>query len=406
MTAPELPPPIHLPIYRNGESPDSEVERHEAQLHWALGHPFTDGNEIEVLRNGDRIFPAMLEAIDKAETSVDFVTFVYWTGEVADAFAETLARAARRGVKVRVVIDAFGGYPMKDDLHTVMKEAGVELKWFRPLRSFRVWRNTHRTHRKILVVDREIGFTGGVGIAEEWMGDARNPNEWRETHFRIQGPAVMGLWSAFAGNWMEAAGSLPDPLEAPKIPEKAGKARMMTVRATSSLGWSDIGTMFDAALSCPERRVWLTTAYFVPDVPARERLIELADRGVDVRIMLPSAERSDKRIVDFANQSIIRRLLKHGVRIYRYQPAMLHAKLVLVDDMMSIIGSANLNHRSASKDDELSMIVLDAELNATLTADYERDLEQCEEVRLEHLKHRPWWHRLLSKLSFRLRAEM
>jgi cardiolipin synthase len=375
-------------------------------LEWALGQPFTLGNRIDVLRNGDEIFPAMLEAIEAARRSVAFVTFVYWTGEIAERFADALSDAARRGVKVRVVIDALGGLPMDARLPEGMEAAGVHVQWFRPISSLRFWRNSHRTHRKVLIVDHEVGFTGGVGIAEEWTGDARGPGEWRDTHFRVRGPAVMGLWAAFAGNWMEHRGELPDPEDNPPCAAEEGSARIMPVRATSSLGWSDVGTLFDAALALPRRRLWIATAYFVPDDTTAERLGGLAEAGVDVRVLVPSAEQSDKQIVDFANQRIIRRLLERGVRLYRFTPTMLHTKLILVDEALAVVGSANLNHRSVKKDDEIALAVLDEETARVLSSQYREDLERAFEVTVGRIRRRPWWYHLLAKFSFRLRAEM
>lgn len=383
-----------------------EDEHIQRTLEWALGQHFSPGNRVDVLRNGDEIFPAMLEAIEGARSSIAFVTFVYWKGDIAIRFAEALSAAAGRGVRVRVVIDALGGLPMEGRLVECMKDAGVHIQWFRPLSSLRFWRNTHRTHRKVLVVDHEVGFTGGVGIAEEWTGDARGPGEWRDTHFRIRGPAVLGLWAAFAGNWMEHLGVLPDPADNPPVDREAGPTRVMCVRATSSLGWSDVGTLFDAALTVPRRRLWMTTAYFVPDDATVERLEQLARHGVDVRIIVPSAEQSDKRIVDFANQKIIRHLVKSGVHLFRFEPTMLHAKIILVDDALAVIGSANLNHRSVKKDDEIALAALDRDLVAALARDYEADLERSFEVTLDRIRRRPWWYHLLAHFSFRLRAEM
>src|SRR5680860_2815 len=210
----------------------------------ALGVPFTEHNKVEVLVNGDEIFPAMLKAINNAERQIDFLTFVYWTGEAAENFAHALAKKAKEGLKVRVILDCYGAAFMGDGLADLMIEAGVDVTWFRPMAQWKIWKSDNRTHRKVLICDGKEAFTGGVGIAEEWEGDARDPSEWRETHFKIQGKAVSGLQAAFMENWVESQGFLPiepdwenDPIEPSS---ENNNVLIQVIRTSASVRWSDI----------------------------------------------------------------------------------------------------------------------------------------------------------------------
>ena len=218
----------------------------------ALGIPFTQKNSVETLVNGDEIFPAMLDAIEKAERQIDFLTFVYWSGEIAVKFAKALSKKADEGVKVRVILDSYGANFMPDELSKLMENHGVELKWFRPLVRWKIWKTDNRTHRKVLICDKRVAFTGGVGIAEEWEGDARDPSEWRETHFKIKGEAVSGLQAAFMENWIETMGFLPiDPVwENDHVDgnEKVGSSFIQCLRTSASVRWSDIIMLYQTLI--------------------------------------------------------------------------------------------------------------------------------------------------------------
>ena len=279
-----------------------------------LGVPATEGNRIEVLRNGDEIFPAMLDAIAGAEHTIDFLTFVYWAGDIGTVFARALADRARAGVRVRVLLDALGARTMDRDLIDLMADHGVQVRWFRPLHRFRPGQLNHRTHRKVLIVDEACGFTGGVGIADEWKGDARDEHEWRDTHFRFEGPTVDGLRAAFLDNWAETDPVLyEDGVD--RFPEQPQPGRAVTqcIRGASETGWSDVATLLRTLLQMAEDRVRITTAYFVPDEELISRLCDAADRGVDVDILIPGPH-ADKRVVQLAAETSYARLLDHGVR--------------------------------------------------------------------------------------------
>lgn len=225
-----------------------------ALLEQTVGIPFTHNNTVEVLKNGDEIFPAMLTAIDGATQNVDFLTFVYWEGEIADRFAETLAKKAAEGVTVRVLLDAFGALPMEKALLDQMENAGAHVIWFRPLARWKIWKSDNRTHRKILICDDRIAFTGGVGIAQEWEGNARNPEEWRETHFKIQGPAVRGIKSAFVENWIEATDALNTDLFHNHDVPTTGNTSLQVLRTSASVRWSDIVLLYQTLLSSAKKK--------------------------------------------------------------------------------------------------------------------------------------------------------
>lgn len=347
----------------------------------------------------------MLEAIHDARESIAFITFVYWSGEIAEKFAAALSDAARRGVTVMVILDAVGARPMDRSLVEKMQHAGVQVTWFRPLRTWRVWRWSHRTHRKILVVDHEVGFTGGVGVAREWEGDARDETQWRDTHFEIRGPAVQALWGAFVGNWMETLHTLPRHWNAPMFPEAAGEAKIQLVRATASIGWSDAATAVFALVNVAEQRLRLATAYFVPDDDLADLLADKARSGVEVEVLLPGPHH-DVKMCKLASEKTFRKLLEAGVRIHLFQPSMMHCKLILVDEQLAMIGSANLNYRSLRKDDEVILTVSDRGLVAKLDRDYDEDVQRSELLTVQRLEQRPWWRRFLSKFMYRFRSEL
>jgi cardiolipin synthase A/B len=370
----------------------------------AIGAPFTEGNRIRRLRNGDQIFPAMLDAIARAERSVELLSYVYWRGAIAVRFAEALAAKAREGVAVRVLLDAWGAAPMSRELIATMEAGGVVLRWFRPLRPLRLGQAMRRTHRKVLVVDGRVGFTGGVGIAEEWCGDARDPSEWRDSHFRLRGPAVRGLRAAFFGNWAEAVAGeegisdLPEALAADgdaaedDAPEAAagGAAAVQVVRSSASFGWSDVAAMMDVAIASARRSLRIGTAYFTPDDATVARLVAAAGRGVDVEVMLPWPH-TDVRISQLAGARAFTPLLRAGVRIQVFQPTMYHAKILLLDGGAAIVGSANFNRRSAWQDEEVCLVCLDPALARVLARDWEEDLRRCRPIELSRWRRRGAW---------------
>jgi cardiolipin synthase len=388
-------------VFERASSDDDR--RFRRILEGVLGVPATEGNSLEVLRNGDEIFPAILDAIEGAQHTIDLLTFVYWRGDIGAEVAERLGKRADAGVRVRVLLDAWGCRPIEKGLVGQMQEHGVEVRWFRPFRRFGLRHANHRTHRKVIVVDEAVGFTGGVGIADEWRGDARDRDERRDTHFRIQGPAVDGLRSAFLDNWLETDPSLFDE-RIDRFPEQpqCGSSVVQCVRGASESGRSDVATLFATLLQSARQRVRITTAYFVPDETLTRKLCDAVERGVEVEILLPGSH-TDKRFVQVAGEAQYGELLDAGVNIWHFEPSMLHAKLMTVDGCVSSLGSANLNARSTELDEEIDLVVFDRELTGVLDAHFEDDLGRSEQIEPGRWQQRPLSQRAFERLMLPIR---
>jgi cardiolipin synthase len=393
---------------RASEEPSADrIDGFRRSLEGMIGVPATEGNQVDVLRNGDRIFPAMLEAIAEAEHTIDFLTFVYWRGEIGTEFAEALSERARSDVRVRVLLDSWGAHGLDPDLIDMMEDAGVCVRWFRPLHRLQLpTKVNHRTHRKVMIVDEATGFTGGVGIADQWKGDARDENEWRDTHFRVLGPAVDGLRAAFLDNWIETDPQLFDP-EVDRFPDqpKPGSAVIQCVRGASEIGASDLSTLLVALLQLARTRIRITTAYFVPDEDLLGRLCAASDRGVAVEILLPGPH-SDKRFVQVAGQAVYEELLEHGVRVWRFRPSMLHAKVMTVDGQVASLGSSNFNARSTELDEEINLVVLEPGLVGDLDQQFDEDLDRSEEIEPGRWKDRSIARRAIEGLTKPFRRTM
>ncbi len=349
------------------------------RLEALLGVPATDGNSIDILRNGDEIFGSMLDGIEQATRSIDFLTFVFWKGAITDRFTEALAERARAGVRVRILLDTLGARHMASSQVKALRAAGCDLRWFRPADA-PLTRANHRTHRKVLICDETIAFTGGVGIAEEWTGTASNPTEWRDTHFRLTGPAVDGLRGAFIDNWVETGPLDIDDLF-DRFPEQdtSGSVTMQVIAGAAEAGGNDIATMLEVLIGSAEHRLRVTTAYFNPDDELSARLIDAAHRGVSIEVLVPGPH-ADKRFVQIVGEARYAELLDEGIDIRSYNRTMLHAKILTVDGLVASVGSANLNQRSFQYDEEVNLVVFDEAFVAELDADFESDLKNSEAI--------------------------
>ncbi|MDQ1619120.1 MAG: cardiolipin synthase [Actinomycetota bacterium] len=357
------------------------------RLEVVIGTPFTEGNTLTVLRNGDQIFPAMLEAIRGAQSTVDLMTFVYWRGEIAVEFAKAMSDRARAGVRVRLLIDALGGRLIEKSLVDDMDRAGVHVEWFRKPLLKSPFKSNHRLHRKVCVVDGRVAFTGGVGIAEEWCGDARNESEWRDTHLRVEGPAVDGLQSAFIQDWAESGQPLYDERDEFPEQEQQGSSTVQIVRGSASLGWDDMQSAFHVMLDSAQERLRLATAYFAPDDDFLRVLCEAPQRGVEVDLLLPGPH-ADKRVCQLASEAAYARLVGCGVRVWTFQPSMMHAKVMTVDGAAAVVGSSNFNRRSLDHDEEVVLIALDTDLVATLDEHLDDDFARSERIDLSRWENR------------------
>jgi len=352
------------------------------------GAPISYGNDVELLINGDNIFPAFLETIKDAERTLNMLTYVYWTGDIAYDIAGAVCEKAREGVRCNVLLDAVGALRMDSALISDMEDAGVEVRRFRPAKPYAIRRIANRTHRKIVVADGRVGLIGGVGIADEWTGNAHDPEHWRDTHVRVRGPVVRGLQGAFAENWLEATGQvLAGEDYLPRLEPITDGGAMQVMRSSAGVGDTDAEALFFLAISCAKRSLDLTSAYFVPRPAFIQALVEAAQRGVEVRVLVPGPH-MDKEIVRIAGRSTYEQLMRGGVQIFEYQPTMLHAKSLVVDGVWATIGSVNFDNRSFQLNDEATLCIQSSAFAQQLTEVFEDDL-----VKSEKMKPKRWLQR-------------
>ncbi|HSN68561.1 MAG TPA: phospholipase D-like domain-containing protein, partial [Thermoanaerobaculia bacterium] len=326
-----------------------------------LGPTLLEGNRVTPLYNGDQIFPAMLEAIAGARKTITFETFIYWKGEIGRRFADALAERARAGVRVHVLLDWIGTKKLDDDSIEMMKSAGVEVCRYRPLHWWNLHRMDNRTHRKILVVDGRVGFTGGVGIADVWSGHAQDPEHWRDTHFRVEGPVVGQMQAAFLDNWVESESRLlhGDDYFPPLEPLGEHLANMFT--SAPENGTESARLLYLLSIASAKRRIRIASAYFVPDELSIEMLCAARRRGVEIKILVPG-KNIDTAVTRRASRSLWGPLLECGVEIFEYQPTMLHVKVMIIDEVFTSVGSTNFDNRSFKLNDEANLNILDADL--------------------------------------------
>ena len=347
----------------------------------------------------------MLAEISAARSTINFETYIYWSGTVGYDFAHALAAKSREGVEVRVLIDWVGSLPFDEELIRVMTTAGVEFVRFRPIHWYTLDRVNNRTHRKLLIVDGRIAFTGGVGIADKWLGDARNVDEWRDTHYHITGPVVAAFQAAFAENWLEATGKtlLGDAFYPPL--EESGDLQAQLVTSSHPNGSEKMELMFLTAIASAQDHIRVGMAYFVPDETALKQLIDARKRGVEIDVIVPN-ELTDVPIVRKGSRHFWGDLLRAGVRIYEFQPTMYHPKVLIVDDMWTSFGSANFDERSLRLNDEASLNVYGTDFTSTQIGMFEADKQRSREIRLEEWEARPLSQKVTDWLASTLRSQL
>ncbi|CAN5240988.1 phospholipase D-like domain-containing protein [soil metagenome] len=345
--------------------------------------PITHGNDIELFINGDAIFPAMIETMRGAQQSLNFLSYLYWSGEIAGEIAGALCNRAQAGVEVNVLLDAVGSAKMDRELVTKLADAGVTFAYFRPPKPYAMRRLNNRTHRKLLIVDGDVGMTGGVGIADQWTGDAQDPDHWRDTHVRVRGPIVRGLQGAFAENWLEATGKvLVGEKYLPALEPVSDDGAMQVVRSTATVGDTNVEALYFLAIECARTTLHLTSAYFAPRPAFSKALADAAKRGVDVRVLVPGRH-TDKELVRQAGRAVYEELLEAGVQIFEFSPTMIHAKTLTIDGVWSSVGSVNFDNRSFQLQDEVTLCVCSRDFAGLLDEQFERDLERSGEIDLD-----------------------
>jgi cardiolipin synthase len=393
---------IESQLPRLYETDDAEFERSLSSL---MGPQLLAGNQVDPLTNGDEIFPAMLEAIKAARRTITFEPYIYWSGEVGEAFVAALAERAQAGDQVHVPLDWVGSLKMEEALLERMRESGiVVVRFYKPH-----WSNwgkmNNRTHRKLLVVDGSIGFTGGVGIADQWTGDARNPDEWRDAHFRVRGPVVAQMQAVFLNNWMRATGAvLHGEAYFPVIPA-AGLQRSHMFSSSPSGGSESMHLMYLLALTAAKKSILLSASYFVPDALTIKTLIDAAHRGVKIRVILPN-HHIDAMFVREASRESWGALLDAGVQIAEYQPTMFHVKSLVVDGYFSSVGSTNFDNRSFRLNDEANLNVIDRAFGQAMAEVFEEDWSKSRAITQAEWQGRPLHERAMGQLTQIFRSQL
>ena len=367
--------------------------------------PLVPGNSVAELHNGVQIFPAMLAAIRSARSSITFETFIYWSGRVGRDFAEALAERARAGIPVHVILDAVGIDKVDEEHLRLMEQAGVQVRRYKPLHWYTLTRINNRTHRKILVVDGRTGFTGGAGVADMWLGDADSPEHWRDSHFRVTGPAVAQLQAAFLDNWLEVEGTALHGERYAPAAESAGSQLGQVVISSPSTGSESLRLMYLTSIAAARRRILMANAYFVPDDVARETILAARRRGVEIDLIVPGTV-TDAVVTRHASRSRWGPLLEAGVRIHEYQPTMMHAKVMIVDGVWTSVGSANFDNRSFRLNDEVNLNIHDSAFAARQEEVFAADLARSRRISLEEWRDRPLTEKLKEHLAGLLRTQL
>ncbi len=370
-----------------------------------LGPSIVDGNDVMDLQNGDRIFPPMLAAIRAARRSITFETYIYWSGDIGKQFADALSERARAGVKVHVLLDWVGSSKMEDSYLDEMRGAGVEIEKFHKPHWYNLARLNNRTHRKLLVVDGVAGFTGGVGIAPQWTGNAQDPDHWRDSHYLVRGPAVAHLQATFLDNWLKVTGRvLHGDAYFPKL-APAGTQRAQMFSSSPSSGSESMQLMYHMAVTAAEHSIDLSAAYFVPDELTRTLLLDALRRGVRVRIVTPG-EHTDTETVKAASRGTWGPLLEAGAEIYTYGPTMYHCKVMIVDQRLVSAGSTNFDNRSFRLNDEANLNVYDEAFARRQTEVFEQDIRQSRRVTHQEWLNRPLRERIAERFSGLLGSQL
>ena len=365
-----------------------EDPRFVRSMNFLLGPGLVDGNRTQTLLNGKEIFPAMLDAIGSAKKSICFETYIYWSGEVGRRFTDALCLKAKDGVRVHLLLDFIGSTKIDKIYLKQMEAAGVEVVRYNSLPWFSLSRINNRTHRKILVVDGTIGFTGGAGVADIWLGDADSKEHWRDTHYRFEGPAVSQMQSVFNDNWLSSRGELlhGDAYFPPQ--QKAGPELAQVFRSSPRDGSETARLMYLLSIASAKKQILMSNAYFVPDELSVKTFVSAAKRGVKIQIITPG-KITDTKIVRAASRSKWGDLLKAGVEFYEFQPTMFHCKVMIVDSLWTSVGSTNFDNRSFRLNDEVNLNVYDREFAFRQEKDFLEDLKKSEKVTYEKWKNRP-----------------
>ena len=381
---------------------DPQFLRSMGQL---LGPAIVPGNRVTALQNGDEIFPAMLAAINGAQQSIVFETYIYWSGEIGQKFSDALCERAQAGVKVHVLLDWLGTGKIDGKFLDAMQAAGVEVERYHPLRWYNLSRLNNRTHRKLLVVDGRIGFTGGVGIADAWSGHGDTKDHWRDSHYQIEGPAVAQMQAAFGDNWLKIRAKVLFGSAYYPEQEQIGRSRAQVFKSSPTEGSESVRLMYLLSIASAAKSIKLQAAYFVPDDLTVETLVTARKRGVTIEIIVPGPHR-DSEVVQAASRSRWAALLDAGVEIYEFQPALFHCKVLIVDGVWVSVGSTNFDNRSFRLNDEANLNIYDAVFAAEQTAVFETDKNTSRLMTRAEFKNRSLLGKMADTLAGILRQQL
>jgi cardiolipin synthase len=392
----------HHRVDRSYSICDLQFKREMAVL---LGPAIVGGNHIEVLQNGDQIFPAMLAAIRAARRTITFETYIYWSGTIGAQFAQALIERAQAGVLVHLMLDWVGCDKISGELVGSMQRAGVEVERYHPVRWYTLGRLNNRTHRKVLIVDGIVSFTGGVGIADQWLGHAQDGAHWRDMHFKVSGPVSSQMQAAFLDNWIKTTGHvLHGDAYFPAV-AAAGDLDMQMFISSPEGGSDSMRLMYLTAITAAERSIDIEAAYFVPDRLMIRELIVARQRGVRIRLIVPGVH-IDAQTVGIASKHEWGPLLENGVSIFIYQPTMLHCKMLIFDEYMVSVGSTNFDMRSFELNDEASLNVYDAQFAREMIQVFEMDLQRSTPYTRETWQARPLRERLEELVLTPIRSQL
>ena len=392
----------HHKITRLYDIKSPQLKREMSAL---LGPTILPGNSVQALENGDEIFPSMLAAIDSARRTITFETYIYWSGTVGEQFAVALIRRARAGVRVHIMLDWVGCAKMSPALVTRMKHAGIEVERYHALRWYSLGKLNNRTHRKVLTVDGTVGFTGGVGIADQWSGHAQDPEHWRDIHFRVLGPVVAQMQAAFLDNWIKTTGNVLHGDDYFPALTEAGDQEMQMFISSPKGGSDSMRLMYLAAITCAEHSIDIEAAYFIPDPLMIRELVAARARGVRVRVLLPG-KHIDSETARISSKRGWGPLLQSGAEIHVYQPTMLHCKMLIFDEYMVSVGSTNFDMRSFELNDEASLNAYDVRFARQMTNLFERDLKSSTLFTYEHWRSRGWPEKVAEIVLLPIRSQL
>ncbi|HKP01945.1 MAG TPA: phospholipase D-like domain-containing protein [Chthoniobacterales bacterium] len=363
------------------------------------------GNKIEMLLNGDEYFPAMLKAIGAARQTVNFATYILHSDEVGRQFRDAFCERARAGVEVRVLLDGIGsGWSLDNSDVEMMKKAGCKFAYYHPTASWRVDRTNRRSHRRVLIVDGKLAFTGSAGFSKKWAGHAQDKDHWRDSQARIEGPLVAKFQWAFEEHWVKTFGeTLSGAGNFPPLAE-AGDLKAQVI-ASHSFSMAPVPLVQATAFAAAEKRIWITNPYCTPTDDQVDLLVKAVQRGVDVRLLLPGIN-NDQPLTKSAGRAAYGRMLEGGVKIFEYQPTMIHEKAMVVDGLFSMFGSSNFDARSSEINEELDVVIHDKNFSRQLEDIFEKDLQQSREYTLQEFKNRSWWERTSEWLMLPFRSQL